>query len=133
MEDCDEADHNSNDGCTPFCQLEFCPRRALSLPIKHGQREKPNPSPELELCASQSKGGILSLDGCGSFSELVFAGFTMDGHWIRHDLRLDATLDSMGSGPWESKASGWITLGAPYKLYLGTTSDDPLRNSPIII
>ncbi|CAJ1446644.1 unnamed protein product [Effrenium voratum] len=122
MEDCDESDHNSNDGCTPFCQLEYCPRRALSLPIKHAQQASPNPSPELELCASQSRGGVFSLEGCGSFSELVFAGFTMDGHWVRHDIRLDATLASMGNGPWASKASGWVTLGAPYKLWNDGTS-----------
>ena len=29
MEDCDEADSDKNDGCTPSCQLEFCPRKAL--------------------------------------------------------------------------------------------------------
>eukprot|EP00439_Symbiodinium_sp_Y106_P057072 s365_g8.t1 len=117
MEDCDEADSDKNDGCTPSCQLEFCPRKALSLPITHAARELPDPSPDLELCGSQARGSPGSLEKCSEFTELVFAGFSLDGHWVRHDVRLDETIGSAGAGPWDTKATGWKTLGAPYKIW----------------
>ena len=57
---------------------------------------------------------------CSEFTELVFAGFSLDGHWVRHDVRLDETIGSAGAGPWDTKATGWKTLGAPYKIPGGT-------------
>ena len=77
MEDCDDTDTDKNDGCTPSCQLEYCPRKVLSLPVTHASRDLPDPSPELELCASQSRGSFASLEKCGEFSELVFAGISL--------------------------------------------------------